>query len=80
MKIERAKELLEILADAEGFDDPYDLVEANITDSIVPCICSNDDCGYTSSLEPDSREGYCEDCESHSLISCIELMIEGGID
>ncbi len=80
MTSERAKELLEALAEVEGFDDPFDLVEANIIDSIVPCICSNGDCGYTTELEGDSRTGYCPECESHSLISCTELMMEGGID
>lgn len=80
MTSERAKELLEALADVEGYDDPFDLCEANIIDSIIPCICSNGDCGYTSELEPDSREGYCPECESHSLISCTELLISGGLD
>jgi hypothetical protein len=79
MKQERAKELLEKLAEFEGMD-PYDLVEANIIDSIVPCICSNGDCGHTTELEPDSREGYCEECESHSMISAVELMVEGALD
>ena len=80
MTSERAAELLATLADVEGFDDPFELCEANIIDSIIPCICSNGDCGYTTELEPDSREGYCEECESHSLISCTELMLNGGLD
>lgn len=80
MTNERARELLDSLADDEGFDNPFDLCEAFIIDSIVPCICSNKDCGYTTELEGDSRNGYCEECESHSIISCTELMIEGGLD
>ena len=79
MTSERAQELLLVLADGDP-DVAFRLVEANIIDSIVPCICSNGDCGGVSDLEPDSREGYCQSCESHSMISCIELMINGALD
>ncbi len=76
---ERAQELLLKLVDGDA-DAAFGFVQANIIDSIIPCICSNGDCGYTSELEPDSREGYCENCESHSMISCTELMIAGALD
>lgn len=80
MTSERAKELLEALAESTDPDVVFAFVEAQIIDSIVPCICANGDCGFSTELESDLREGYCEDCETHSVISCIELMIEGGLD
>ena len=80
MTNERAKELLEALAESTDPDVIYAFLEVYIIDGIVPCICANGDCGYSTDLESDSREGYCEECETHSVISCIELMIEGGLD
>lgn len=79
MTNKRAQELLTELAAVEGCENPFDLLDRIISDSIVPAICSNGDCGYTTDLEPDSREGYCDECESHSMISAIELMLEGGL-
>ena len=76
---ERAAELLLKLADG-GPDDALRLVQDNIIDSIVPCICSNGNCDGTTELECDSRNGYCETCESHSMISCVELMVSGALD
>jgi len=79
MTSERAQELLLVLADGDP-DDALRLVQANIIDSIVPCICSNGDCGGVDDLEGDSRNGYCQSCESHSMISCTELMVNGALD
>lgn len=79
MTNKRAQELLEVLASVEGCETPFDLLDRVIHDSIVPAICCNENCGYTTDLEPDSREGYCDECESHSMISAIELMLEGGL-
>ena len=39
------------LADAEGFDDLWALVEEVHMDSVVPGICMNDECDYTSWYE-----------------------------
>jgi hypothetical protein len=80
MTSQRAREILVKLVESDDPDDLYEFIEANIIDSIVPCICANGDCDGTDELEPDLREGYCGVCESHSLISCIELLIEGALD
>jgi hypothetical protein len=33
----------------------------------------NPDCGYTSEVEPDQQEGWCEECEVRSVRSGIVL-------
>lgn len=42
----------------EGFAEPIDLVEAYITDSIVPAICTNVHCNASADLEPDQDRGF----------------------
>ena len=80
MTSERARELLEALAESTDPDVVFAFVEAYVTDSMVPCICANGDCDYSTELESDTRDTYCPECETHSVISCVELMIEGGLD
>lgn len=71
----RNQELLTELANVEGFNSDFDLIEANYLDSVVPGICQMPGCGYTTEVKPDSREGWCEECNKGTVISCIELMM-----
>ena len=44
-----------------------------------PAICcnpDNPDCDYTEEKEPDSREGWCEECQRGTMVSALVL---GGI-
>jgi hypothetical protein len=59
------------LAEAEGYDDPWDLIEDNHIDSVVPAICT--ECGYTTGMEPDQSRGWCEDCGNNTVVSCLIL-------
>lgn len=68
---------LDKLAEYEGFDDVYDMLEAAAFDSISPAICMSPDCDYTADLEPDQDKGWCEMCEKPSMKSC--LVIAGMI-
>lgn len=63
-------ELLEQLAEIEGFDDGFDLLEAVAIDSVVPGICK---CGYSVEVEPDSSEGWCEECQTNTVKSALIL-------
>ena len=55
--------LLEKLAKIEGFNSVDAMIQASILDSVSPGICVT--CGeYTTEVEPDCREGWCEECES----------------
>lgn len=62
-------ELLQQLAEIEGFNDTLDLLEAYQLDSVVPGICTNLDCGYSVSVEPDCIDGWCEICEEETVKS-----------
>jgi hypothetical protein len=64
---------LKQLAEAEGFSDPLDLLENAVTDSVVTGICTNDGCDYTCDVEPDSTSGYCENCGTNTVSSCLVL-------
>ncbi len=68
-----AQEMLNTLASNEGFDDVDAMLEAAVCDSVVPAICTNDDCGYTTGMEPDQDAGWCEACEGQTVVSCLIL-------
>ena len=65
----KLKDLLSI----EGIDDDDMFSVAN--DSVQPGICINDDCDYTTQVEPDQEEGYCEECETNTVksLQCLIL-------
>ena len=48
-------------------------IEEYALESVVPAICMNDGCDFTADLEPDQREGFCEECRTESLRSGIVL-------
>ena len=64
-------ELLEKLAEDYGYDNPENLLEEFITDSVAPGICT--ECGYTTEYEPDQEKGYCEICNKNTVISAMVL-------
>lgn len=67
------------LCEIEGYDEENDLFAAAMTDSICPAICCNPDnpeCDYTEEKEPDSRNGWCEECQRGTMVSALVL---GGI-
>jgi len=66
-------EALNRLAAAEGYDDPLELLEDAIFDSLVPAICLNAECGYTQDLEPDLTGGWCENCQAATMASALVL-------
>ncbi len=75
--VSMANSKLEDLAQMEGFDSDYEMLEAAVVDSVVPGICRNEGCDYTVGVEPDSDSGWCEECETNTVESC--LMLAGVI-
>ena len=76
-ELRRAKLL--ILCETEGYEDENDLFACAMTDSVCPAICCNPDnpeCDYTEEKEPDSRDGWCEECQRGTMVSALVL---GGI-
>jgi hypothetical protein len=60
------------LADLEGMEVDEMLEQATF-DSVAKGICTNPDCDYTTEVEPDQTEGYCEACGTQTVQSCLIL-------
>ncbi len=43
-------------------------------DSLAAGICTNEDCDYTTEVEPDQNRGYCEICDTNTVQSILVLM------
>ena len=70
---EKRAELLDDLADIEGFETVDELLEARGMDSVMPAICTK--CGSGGyEYEPDCRDGWCDECDSNSVQSLLVLM------
>ncbi len=67
----RAK--LGTLAEIEGFAEVQDLLEAASYDSVSPGICTNQSCDYTTEVEPDQRQGHCEECRTGTVQGALVL-------
>jgi hypothetical protein len=61
------------LCDAAGFDSLADLLAASMSDSVCPAICMTEGCDYTTDMEPDQTEGYCEACGGNTVVSALVL-------
>jgi hypothetical protein len=50
-----------------------EFIDSYALDDVAPGICMNPDCRYTTEVEPDQTEGWCEECEMRSVRSGIVL-------
>ena len=66
---------LEVLMESEGQDNLEEFCEELMFDSVNPGICMNNGCDYTTHVEPDQTEGWCEVCESNTVKSATELIL-----
>ena len=64
---------LDQLAEIEGYGDTMEMLEAATFDSVAPGICANPGCDYSTEVEPDSSEGWCECCEAGTVKSCLVM-------
>jgi histidinol-phosphate/aromatic aminotransferase/cobyric acid decarboxylase-like protein len=67
------------LVELEGFESETALFETAVADSVCPAICcnpDNPDCNYTTEMEPDQAQGWCEVCERGTVVSALVL---GGL-
>lgn len=67
-----SKNKLEILSEIEGIPIE-DLLEQSVMDIGTKGICMNPDCTYTTEVEPDQSEGFCELCKTNTVKSCLIL-------
>jgi hypothetical protein len=68
-----SKSKLETLREAYGFGTVTDMLASATYDSVSPGICTNEDCDYTTDVEPDQTEGYCEVCGTQTVKSALIL-------
>jgi hypothetical protein len=57
-----------------GYDDPWLLAKDHINDGLMPSICMNDGCNYSTEMEPDQDRGLCECCNTNSVTSAAILL------
>ena len=60
---------LNTLVEDWGYGSALDLVEDYIHDGLMPSICMNDGCNYSTEMEPDQDRGLCECCGTNSVTS-----------
>lgn len=64
---------------AEGCDATDEhlhmMLQQALFDGVDVGICKNEGCDYTTTVEPDCREGYCEECETQTVVSLTELAL-----
>jgi hypothetical protein len=63
------KKLAALQLQSEGNDTLEELLEAVFSDSVSPGICMNDGCDYTTEVEPDQTQGWCEVCGTNTVKS-----------
>jgi len=62
------------LANDWGYNFPEDMMEQYVCDSLHPSICTNKECDYSTEMEPDQDRGWCENCETNTVVSAGMLM------
>jgi hypothetical protein len=70
---EKRRIKLDQLVESEGYDSLDDLIAATVSDSVSPAICLNEGCDYTTEMEPDQHEGWCEACGTNTVASALIL-------
>jgi hypothetical protein len=61
------------LCEIAGFENVEGVLFLSITDSVCPAICMTEGCDYTTEMEPDQEEGYCETCGGNTVVSALIL-------
>lgn len=67
-----AQDKLAKLAEIEGLTIE-ELCEQAVMDVTCKGICSEPECNYTTDVEPDQDNGYCENCGGQTVKSCLVL-------
>lgn len=57
-----------------GYGDPLALVEDYVCHGVMPSICMNEGCDYSTEYEPDQDRGWCECCGTNTVKSAAILM------
>lgn len=68
-----SEEKLKRLEEIEGME-PIEMAKSALTDGTCPGICMNDDCEYTTDVEPDQDKGWCDECQQNTVKSVVMLL------
>ena len=68
----KAQQLMR-LCEIEVYQNPLDLLQAAMADSVSPASCMTEGCEYTAQMEKDQDEGYCEACGGNTVMSALRL-------
>ena len=63
--------LLNEIMETEGYGSLEELLEKCLLDTVCPCICTF--CGTMENLEPDQVQGWCESCDTPTMVSALIL-------
>jgi hypothetical protein len=63
---------LDTLARESGMS-VMEFIDSYALDDVSPGICMNPDRDYTTEVEPDQREGWCEECDTPTVKSGVVL-------
>lgn len=63
----------EQLAQDWGYLTVVEMLEANLHETMVPGICMEDGCDYSTDVEKDQAKGWCEICGKNNVQSCFEI-------
>jgi hypothetical protein len=64
---------LQTLTTDWGYQAPEDLIEDYMFDGLMPAICINEGCDYSTEYEPDQDQGWCESCGTNTVQSATIL-------
>jgi hypothetical protein len=70
------RQKLRKLAQIEGCETVTELLELSARDSVSPAICCNPDniaCDYSTEMEPDQDQGWCDECDKGTMQSALIL-------
>ena len=65
---------VQLCLDELGMDFDEFIESSEAHDSVVIGACKNPGCEYTSYVEPDCREGWCEECQTQTVKSILVYM------
>ena len=64
----------ETLATDWGYSSPEDCAADYMFEGVNPAICMNKGCDYSTEMEPDQDQGWCESCGTNTLKSISVLL------
>lgn len=64
---------LKQLTEDYGYETVDELLQDTYIDNVSPGICMNEDCDYSTDVEPDQNAGWCDICRTNTVKSAMIL-------